>query len=105
MKGYVVFVPLRGFTLTLIIVLGSVGISILYELLQLPFLYELFYLLLQVSAVLCVMPVVLVETVIFLLSCTLGDECNSLGHLRKCSSLIYAEIWSIGIIKGVIFIV
>ena len=65
MKGYVVFVPLRGFALTLVIVLRSVGISLLYEFLQLPFLYEFFYLLFQVSAVLYVMSTILVETAVF----------------------------------------
>ena len=49
MKGHVIFVPLRDFMLTLVIIPGSIGISLLHELLQLPFSYKLFYLLLQVS--------------------------------------------------------
>ena len=60
-----IFVPLRDFVLTLVIIPRSAGISILHELLQLPFSYKLFYLLLQVSAVLCVMPVIFVETAVF----------------------------------------
>jgi len=46
MKGNVIFIPLRDFVLTFVIILGSAGISFLYELLQLPFSYKLFYLLL-----------------------------------------------------------
>ena len=60
-----VFVPQRDFVLTLVVIPGSARVSLLHELLQLPFLYKLFYLLLQVSVVLCVMPVIFVETTIF----------------------------------------
>ena len=65
MKGHVVFVPLRDFMLTLVIIPRSAGISLLHELLQLPFMYKLFYLLIQVPAVLYVMPVIFVETAVF----------------------------------------
>ena len=72
MEGYVVFIPLRGFALTLVIVPGSTGISLLYEFLQLPFSYERFYLLFQVSAVLCLMFVILMETAVFSLVTHVG---------------------------------
>ena len=57
-----IFVLLRDF---LFIVLRPAGISLLYELLQLPFSYKLFYLLLQVSVILYVMPMIFVKTAVF----------------------------------------
>ena len=72
MKGHVIFVPLRDFMLTLVIIPGSIGITLLHELLQLPFSYKLFYLLLQVLAVLCIMLVIFVETVVFSLVTHIG---------------------------------
>ena len=71
-KGYVIFVPPRGFVLAFVIVPESAGVSLLHELLQLPFLYKFFYLLLQIPAVFCVMPVVFVEIVVF----------SSVTHIR-----------------------
>ena len=64
-KGHAIFILLRDFVLTLVIIPGSVRISLLHELLQLPFSYELFYLLFQVFVVVCVMPVIFVEMVVF----------------------------------------
>ena len=52
--GRVVFVPQRSFVFVLIIIPGSAGVSLLYKFLQIPFSYELLYLLLQVSAIFCV---------------------------------------------------
>ena len=60
-----VFVSWRGFGHVPTIVPGSAGISLLYKFLQLPFSYEFLYLFLQVSAVLCVMAVIFMETVVF----------------------------------------
>ena len=57
-----IFVLLRDF---LFIVLRPAGISLLYELVQLPFSYKLFYLLLQVSVILYVMPMIFVKTTVF----------------------------------------
>ena len=67
-----VFIPLKSFVLVLIVVLGPIGISLLYKLLQLPFSYELLYLLLQISTVLNVMTMILVKTTIFLLVAHIG---------------------------------
>ena len=64
-KGHAIFVPLRDFVLTFVIIPRSTRISLFHESLQLFFWYELFYLLLQVSAVFCVMPMIFVETAVF----------------------------------------
>ena len=67
-----VFVPRRRFALVLIIVPGSARVSLLFKFLQLPFSYEFLYLLLQVSAIFCVVVVILVETTVFLLVMYIG---------------------------------
>jgi len=61
---HVVLILLGAFALVLVTILESVGISILYKLLQLPFSHKLLYLLLQVSAVLCIMVMIFMETAI-----------------------------------------
>ena len=66
------FILLKSLVFVLIVVPGPAGISILHELLQLPFSYKLFYLLLQVPAVLCVMPVIFMETTVFSLVMHIG---------------------------------
>ena len=70
--GRVVFVPQRSFVFVLIIIPGSAVVSLLYKFLQIPFSYELLYLLLQVSAIFCVVVVILVKTTIFLLVTHIG---------------------------------
>ena len=70
--GCVVFVPQRSFVFVLIIIPGSAGVSLLYKFLQIPFSYELLYLLLQVSTIFCVVAVILVKTTIFLLDTHIG---------------------------------
>ena len=72
MIGCVVFVPRRSFALVLVIVPGFARVSLLFKFLQLPFSYEFLYLLLQVSAIFCVVVVILVETTIFLLVMYIG---------------------------------
>ena len=72
MKMHVVLVLLRTFALVLVTLPKSVGISLLFKFLQLSFSYKLFYLLLQVSAVLCIMSVTFVETAIFPLIVHIG---------------------------------
>ena len=67
-----VFVPRRSFTLVLVIVPGFARVSLLFKFLQLPFSYEFLYLLLQVSAIFCVVVVILVETTVFLLVMYIG---------------------------------
>ena len=67
-----VFIPMRDFVLTFVIILGLAGISLLHKLLQLPFLFKLFYLLLQVSTVLCVMSVIFMKTTVFSLVTHVG---------------------------------
>ena len=51
--------------LALVIIPGSAEVSLLHELLQLPFLYRLFYLLFQIPTVFYVMLMVFVKTVVF----------------------------------------
>ena len=70
--GRVVFVPQRSFVFVLIIIPGSAVVSLLYKFLQIPFSYELLYLLLQVSAIFCVVAMILVKTTIFLLVTHIG---------------------------------
>ena len=60
----VVVIPWRGFWLVSAAVPRPIGISILYRFLQLPFSYEFPYLLLHVSAILCVMAVIFMKTAI-----------------------------------------
>ena len=72
MMGCVVFVPRRSFMLVLVIVPGFARVSLLFKFLQLPFSYEFLYLLLQVSAIFCVVVVILVETTVFLLVMYIG---------------------------------
>ena len=68
----VVVIPWRGFWLVFAIVPGLVGISLLYKFLQLSSSYEFLYLLLQVSAVLCVMAVIFMKTAVFPLVTDIG---------------------------------
>ena len=72
MIGCVVFVPRRSFALVLVIVPRSAGVSLLFKFLQLPFSYEFLYMLLQVSAIFCVVVVILMETTVFLLVMYIG---------------------------------
>ena len=72
MMGCVVFIPRRSFTLVLVIVPGFARVSLPFKFLQLPFSYEFLYLLLQVSAIFCVVVVILVETTVFLLVMYIG---------------------------------
>ena len=69
-----VFVRLGDFVLTLVVIPGFAGVSLLHKLLQLPFSYKLLYLLLQVSAVLYVMLVIFVEMVVFSLVTRVGGQ-------------------------------
>ena len=70
--GRVVLIPWRGFVLVFVISFGSVGVSFLDIFLQLPFPDELLYLLLQVSAIFCVVAVILMETSKLLLITHIG---------------------------------
>ena len=72
MIGRVVSVSWGSFMLVLVIVPKSAEVSLLYKFLQLPFSYELLYLLLQVSAIFNVVVVILVEAVIFVLVTHVG---------------------------------
>jgi len=67
-----VVIPWRGYWLISAIVPGPVGISLLYKILQLPSSYEFLYLLLQVSAVLCVMAVIFMKSTVFPLVTDIG---------------------------------
>ena len=68
----VVVIPWRGFWLVFAIVLGLVGISLLYKFLQLSSSYEFLYLLLQVSTVLCVLAMIFMKTAVFPLVTDIG---------------------------------
>ena len=70
--GRVVFVLQESFVFVLIIIPGYTRVSLLYKFLQIPFSYELLYLLLQVSAIFCVVAVILMKTTIFLLVTHIG---------------------------------
>ena len=63
-----------GLCVDLVVIPGFAGVSLLHKLLQLPFSYKLLYLLLQVSAVLYVMPVIFVEMVVFSFVTRVGGQ-------------------------------
>ena len=60
-----ILVPPKAFVLVLVTIPEPAGIPLLHVLLQFPFSYEFFYLLLQVSTVLCLMLVILMKMEIF----------------------------------------
>ena len=65
--GRVVLVPRNNFVLVLVVTSGFARVPFLHKFLQLPFSNELLYLLLQVSAIFCIMVVILVEMALLLL--------------------------------------
>ena len=64
--------PRSKFTLILVAPLEAAALSLLNISLEFPFLYQLFYLLLQVPTILCVMAMILVETTILVLIADVG---------------------------------
>jgi len=64
--------PSDGFVLVLVIISRFAKVSFLDIFLQLPFLDEFLYLLLQVFIIFCVVAMILVETAIFLLVTYIG---------------------------------
>ena len=64
--------PRSKFTLILVAPLEIAVLSLLHISLEFPFLYQLFYLLLQVLTILCVMAMILVETTILVLIADVG---------------------------------
>ena len=64
--------PRSKFTLILVAPFEAVVLSLLHISLEFPFLYQLFYLLLQVPTILCVMAMILVETTILVLIADVG---------------------------------
>jgi len=72
MRGCVVLVLLRVFMSILVTIPEPTGILLFHVFLQFPFSYEFFYLLLQIPAILCVMPVIFVKAAIFPLIMHIG---------------------------------
>ena len=64
--------PWSKFTLILVVPFEATMLSLLHIFLDFPFMYQLFYLLLQVSTILCVMAMILVETTILVLIADVG---------------------------------
>ena len=64
--------PRSKFTLILVAPLEVAALSLLHISLEFPFLYQLFYLLLQVPTILYVMAMILVETTILVLIANVG---------------------------------
>ena len=64
--------PLSKFTLILVVPFEAAMLSLLHIFLDFPFMYQLFYLLLQVSTILRVMAMILVETTILVLIADVG---------------------------------
>ena len=64
--------PRSKFILILVAPLEIAVLSLLHISLEFPFLYQLFYLLLQVPTILCVMAMIIVETTILVLIADVG---------------------------------
>ena len=64
--------PWSKFTLILVVPFEAAMLSLLHIFLDFPFMYQLFYLLLQVSTILRVMAMILVETTILVLIADVG---------------------------------
>ena len=65
MSRHVILVPLRAFMLILVTIPEIAGIPLLHIFLQFPLSYKLFYLLLQILAIVGVMLVVFVKAIVF----------------------------------------